>query len=55
MKRRDLLKGLGWLPAIAGSAGVVAAPDTGARLLFVFLRGGYDAVNLLVPVASSYY
>lgn len=25
------------------------------RLLIVFLRGGYDAANLLVPVSSSFY
>jgi uncharacterized protein (DUF1501 family) len=25
------------------------------RFLLVFLRGGYDATNLLVPVSSSYY
>jgi uncharacterized protein (DUF1501 family) len=55
MKRRDLLKGLGCLPAVAASAGVLAAPGTGNRLLLVFLRGGHDALSLLVPVASSYY
>lgn len=55
MKRRDLLKALGWLPAVAGSVGVLAAPGTGSRLLLVFLRGGYDALSLLVPVSSSYY
>jgi uncharacterized protein (DUF1501 family) len=32
-----------------------AAPMTGPRFLLVFLRGGYDAANLLVPYSSSYY
>jgi uncharacterized protein (DUF1501 family) len=31
-----------------------AAPDT-PRLLVVFLRGAYDAANLLVPTSSSFY
>lgn len=55
MKRRNLLKGLAWLPVARGTGAVMAAPDTGNRLLLVFLRGGYDAVNLLVPLSSSYY
>src|SRR6201994_3711918 len=55
MNRRDLIKafaaaapltvaGLGW-----------AAPASDARLLVVFLRGAYDAVNVLVPVSSDFY
>ena len=32
-----------------------AAPAAPARLLVVFLRGGYDALNLLVPARSGYY
>ena len=32
-----------------------AAPGTSARFLLVFLRGGYDAANVLVPVASADY
>lgn len=55
MKRRDFLK-------LAGSAALAAAPlrlyaaaGTSARLLVVFLRGGYDAANALVPIGSSFY
>jgi uncharacterized protein (DUF1501 family) len=56
MKRRTLLKATAALP-LAGLAGRLwAAPGAGnSRLLVVFLRGGYDALNLLVPVASKYY
>ena len=32
-----------------------AAPATQNRFLLVFLRGGYDACNLLVPTASNFY
>lgn len=56
MKRRDLIRfGLG-----AGIASALpmqlwaASPDT-PRLLVVFLRGAYDAANLLVPTGSSFY
>ena len=45
---------------IAGAAATLvatrlyAAPST-PRFLLVFLRGGYDAANLLVPASSFYY
>ncbi len=52
MKRRNLLQ-------LACGATLpiqlwAAAPDT-PRLLVVFLRGAYDAANLLVPTSSSFY
>jgi uncharacterized protein (DUF1501 family) len=37
------------------SGRLLAAPGDAARFLFVFLRGGYDAASLLVPVSSSFY
>ncbi|HEY8878200.1 MAG TPA: DUF1501 domain-containing protein [Roseateles sp.] len=52
MKRRHLLQlGLGAALPLQLWA---ASPDT-PRLLVVFLRGAYDAANLLVPTASSFY
>ena len=52
MKRRAfLLSSLG----LAASGRLFAAPSAPARFLLVFLRGGYDAANLLVPVSSAYY
>ncbi len=55
MNRRQALEIL--LAASAASAAVrlCAAPASGARFLLVFLRGGYDAANVLVPVSSSFY
>ena len=55
MKRRTLLKTLAALPAAAMAGNLWAAPASKTRLLFVFMRGGYDATNLLVPISSQYY
>ena len=55
MKRRHLLK-LGGAAFAAGLTGrLYAAPASGPRFLLVFLRGGYDSCNLLVPYTSSFY
>lgn len=56
MQRRELLKWLGAAP-LAGmcSSQVLAAPNAPAKLLVVFLRGGYDAASLLVPTSSDFY
>jgi uncharacterized protein (DUF1501 family) len=62
VSRRDLLK-----LALVGAAhpllplrGIVsqafAAPGAAdAKFLLVFLRGGYDAANVLIPVSSAFY
>ncbi|MCA1863431.1 DUF1501 domain-containing protein [Janthinobacterium sp. HSC-3S05] len=55
MNRRDLLKALAAAPLFTHAGRLLAAPATDAKLLFVFLRGGYDANNLLVPVGSDFY
>lgn len=55
MHRRDLLKALAAAPLLSHAGSLLAAPATNARLLFVFLRGGYDANNLLVPLGSDFY
>jgi uncharacterized protein (DUF1501 family) len=56
MNRRQLLKagGAGLLTA-AVSGRLYAAPPAGPRFLLVFLRGGYDSTNLLIPYSSSFY
>lgn len=41
------------LTTLAGR--LYAAPQAGAKLLVVFLRGAYDATHLLVPIGSSFY
>ncbi len=55
MNRRHVLKCLAALPLAASTARLYAAPAGHVRLLVVFLRGGYDAANVVVPVSSSYY
>ena len=56
MHRRQLLKYTGALALPAVMAGRVwAAPQTRTRLLVVFLRGGYDAANLVIPYGSDFY
>jgi uncharacterized protein (DUF1501 family) len=62
MSRRDLLR-LGLLTAahpLLPVRGIVsqafATPGAAdAKFLLVFLRGGYDAANVIVPVASDFY
>ncbi len=55
MQRRQLLASSLTLPLAWGSARLHAAGTKTPRLLFVFLRGGYDAASLLVPISSSFY
>jgi uncharacterized protein (DUF1501 family) len=56
MKRRQVLKlGCAALATAGVSGRLYAAPTTGPRFLLVFLRGGYDSLNLLVPYSSSFY
>jgi uncharacterized protein (DUF1501 family) len=56
MNRRDLLKLGGAALTSGGVAGrLFAAPASGPCFLLVFLRGGYDAANLLIPYSSSDY
>lgn len=56
MLRRHYLQALGASALGLATAQVAAAPRAGdARLLLVFLRGGYDCASLLVPTGSSFY
>jgi uncharacterized protein (DUF1501 family) len=55
MNRRDLLKLIVGLPAALSPARLYAVAGTKARLLVVFMRGAYDAANVLIPVTSSFY
>lgn len=44
------------VPALSANATRLWAAGTESpRFLLIFLRGGYDAANLLVPVGSSFY
>src|SRR5271163_811180 len=56
MKRRDLLQMMALAsPALTFAGRVFAAPPDSPRFLLVFLRGGYDCANVVVPYSSSYY
>ena len=53
MQRRSLIQaGLLGATASAFSTRLLAAPAGSPRMLIVFLRGGYDAMSLLVPSGS---
>ena len=55
MDRRDVLKCLAAAPLAAMATRLYGAPAADAQLLVVFMRGGYDAANLLVPISSADY
>jgi uncharacterized protein (DUF1501 family) len=55
VNRRQLLLGTAALGGVGLSARLYGAPVGGPRFLLVFLRGGYDSTNVLIPYASSYY
>ena len=58
MKRRTLLQSMAAMGVLASgtmAGNLWAAPASKSRLLFVFMRGGYDAANLLVPISSQFY
>ena len=55
MDRRDLLKAFAASLPLVTAGRVWAAPKTDAKLLVVFLRGAYDATNVVVPIGSDFY
>src|SRR5580704_16602000 len=55
LQRRDVLKLGAALPALAAAGRLFATPRSPARFLLVFLRGGYDCANFLVPYSSDFY
>jgi len=56
MHRRQFLQAMAAtsLPVLSGRL-FAAQTATQPRFLFVFLRGGYDAASLLVPMQSAFY
>lgn len=52
MDRRHFLQ---MTAAMSFSGRVFAAPANSPRFLLVFLRGGYDCANVVIPYSSSYY
>jgi uncharacterized protein (DUF1501 family) len=56
MNRRHFLRtGLAAAPALTVAGRLFAAPVATPRFLCVFLRGGYDCTNFLIPYSSSFY
>jgi uncharacterized protein (DUF1501 family) len=54
-RRTLLLAGAAATVGVGFSGRLFASPVDDTRFLLVFLRGGYDAASLLVPVSSSFY
>jgi uncharacterized protein (DUF1501 family) len=55
MDRRNLLKTALYTAPLFTAGRLYAAPMTGPRLLVVFLRGAYDAANIVIPTSSDFY
>ncbi len=55
MHRRELLKGIAATVPMTVAGRVWAAPKADMRCLVVFLRGAYDAANVVIPVSSDFY
>jgi len=55
MRRRDFLKVLSLTSPLTVAGRLYAATQTQSRLLVVFLRGAYDAANVIIPVSSEFY
>lgn len=56
LTRREWLRLATAAVAGVGAGGrLYAAPSSGPRFLLVFLRGGYDAANALIPYSSAFY
>ena len=57
MLRRQFLKSAtAALPLLSVAGKLYALPaSAGPRLLVVFLRGAYDAANIIIPVSSDFY
>lgn len=56
MNRRHFLGGLaGAVPVLTRWGGALAVPASSPGLLLVFLRGGYDCANAIIPYTSDFY
>jgi len=55
LDRRDLIAGAAALAPLIVAGRAFAAPQAGSRMLVVFLRGAYDAANIIAPTGSDFY
>lgn len=53
--RRTILKSALYTAPLFTAGKLYAAPQGGPRLLVVFLRGAYDAANIVIPTGSDFY
>ena len=53
--RRDLLRSAATALPMVVAGRAYAAPWAGSRLLVVFLRGAYDAANIVAPTGADFY
>jgi uncharacterized protein (DUF1501 family) len=55
MRRRDLLTLAAAATPMVVAGRLYAAPQSTSRLLIVFLRGAYDAANVIIPTGGDFY
>jgi uncharacterized protein (DUF1501 family) len=56
MGRRTFMAGLAGAAPLCTAGRLYAAPEaSNQKLLIVFLRGAYDAANIVIPTASDFY
>jgi uncharacterized protein (DUF1501 family) len=55
INRRDVLRSALAITGGCLSGRLYPAPVSGPRFLLVFLRGGYDSINTLIPYGSNFY
>ena len=55
LDRRTLLQSAAALGALTLAGRALATPQTNTKLLVVFLRGAYDAANVIIPTGSDFY
>lgn len=54
--RRTVLNGIGMTGlSLLGGRAIAAPAASGTRFLLVFLRGAYDAANVIAPTSSAFY
>lgn len=55
LDRRELIAGAVALAPLVIAGRAFAASQAGSRMLVVFLRGAYDAANIIAPTGSDFY
>lgn len=55
MDRRDVLKMAAAVPLLVAGRALALPQAADTRLLIVFLRGAYDAVNIVAPTGNAFY